>query len=69
MDIDVLLVENLCGAMYVKHDADSMLVYAWHGGSYVNVYNYNGDNVDCWSRQSWEGVHEVADSIAEHMAE
>lgn len=44
------LLDALDGAHYVLVDADGDAVYAWHGGSIVNVYAiYDGSCFDCFT--------------------
>jgi hypothetical protein len=43
------LFEALHEAIYVYHDEDRGLLYVWHGGVTVNIFDATGKNIDCFS--------------------
>lgn len=64
------LMAALDGARLVKYDTAGVL-YAWFGGSGVNVYDASGTEIDYWSISTEDGrcpsSEEIAESMARHL--
>lgn len=62
------LAEELHGAKVVHYDPETGLVYAWFGGTYVNIYDDDGYEVDVFSSNKFNGDSEkVLELIAEQI--
>jgi hypothetical protein len=63
------LLEELDGAHFVRFNTASRLIYAWHGGTRVEVYNMEGACADFFAVPEAATVETVEQAIADHIAE
>ena len=63
------LAETLNGAKLVKFDENSGLVYAWFGGTGVNIYDETGREVDYFSFSQGRNIEDIESLIESHISE
>lgn len=63
------LLEELDGAHFVRFDKELGLIYAWFGGTRIEVFNKEGACADFFGLPENATVPDVERAIAEHMAE
>ena len=71
------LMESLSGAEYVEHAPEQGLAYVWFGGSMINIYTEDGQEVDVWTmggidpdtKPTKEDVKNSIQNHKEYMAE
>ena len=65
------ILQELDDARLVRYDGDLGIVYAWFGGTVINVYSVEGACLDCWTMHGENfgppTLAEVAAAIAERM--
>lgn len=55
---------------YVYIEEDLELIFVWHGGNIVNIYNFKFENIDCFTFMDNISVkEEIKEMIEQHIKE
>ena len=61
---------NRCDYIYI-HDMDiySSIIFVWHGGKIINIYDMNFKAIDCFTSMHELNKNKVIDLINDHIKE
>ena len=63
------LFSQIHGAEYVYATENELYIWVWHGGPNFNLYDINGENIDCFEMHGIENAAQAEFAIESHIKE